>query len=545
MRINIIIIIIIILVAAGLRLIALDNFPAGLNADEASIGYNAYSLLQTGKDEYGTSWPLSFKSFGDYKPGLYFYFVMPAVAILGLNEWAVRIPSALFGIGTVILIYFLAKEIFKEKKAALLSSFLLAISPWHIHFSRGGWETNVATFFMTLGVWLFIKGLGSGKFLFWSMISYLASVYTYQSPRLIVPVLLIFLIVLYKKDLTSMIRIIRTKKGWISLGLLIMLGVPLVIQLTSGGGNERFKGLSFFSDLGPTSRINELRGEHSDPGSFTVKAIHNKLESFGVEFLGHYLDHFQGDFLFINGDPLIRNKVPDVGQFYLIEAIFMIIGFFGLVKSKIEHKKLLLAWILTAPLASSITYQTPHALRALSIVVPLSLVMGYGLYVLGKWLKSFSNIAVIIVIIFITVILSFEFIHYLESYYVHYPKRYPLSWEYGFSEMVGKLEKYETSYKNIVITDKYDQPYILVLFYKIYDPVKYQPQAVLSPRDKFNFGTVRSFDKYKFHSIYEEELKNSKNTLFIGTEQEIPQSANIIDRVFFPNGETAFVFAGT
>ena len=121
--------IIIIILASALRLIALDKYPAGFNADEAAIGYNAYSLLQTGKDEYGTPWPLSFKSFGDFKPGLYFYFVMPAVAVLGLNEWAVRIPSALLGIGTVILVYFLAKEIFKEKKIALLSSTLLAISP--------------------------------------------------------------------------------------------------------------------------------------------------------------------------------------------------------------------------------------------------------------------------------------------------------------------------------------------------------------------------------------------------------------------------------
>src|SRR3990167_9776130 len=132
----------IIILASLLRIWNLNNFPVGFNADEAAIGYNAYSLLQTGKDEYGSSFPLSFKSFGDYKPGLYFYFVMPFVAILGLNEWAVRIPSALFGIGTVILIYFLAKEIFKNRWVGIFSSLLLAISPWHIHFSRGGWRSE-------------------------------------------------------------------------------------------------------------------------------------------------------------------------------------------------------------------------------------------------------------------------------------------------------------------------------------------------------------------------------------------------------------------
>src|SRR3989344_2456512 len=120
--------IIIVVLAAGLRLVALDQFPSGFNADEAAIGYNAYSLLQTGKDEYGTSWPLVFKSFGDYKPGMYFYFVIPFVATLGLNEWAVRLPSALLGIGTVVLIYFLAIEIFKDRSVGILAALFLAIS---------------------------------------------------------------------------------------------------------------------------------------------------------------------------------------------------------------------------------------------------------------------------------------------------------------------------------------------------------------------------------------------------------------------------------
>src|SRR3990167_6572162 len=147
----------IIILASLLRIWNLNNFPVGFNADEAAIGYNAYSLLQTGKDEYGSSFPLSFKSFGDYKPGMYFYFVIPFVATLGLNEWAVRLPSALLGIGTVVLIYFLAIEIFKDRSVGILAALFLAISPWHIHFSRGGWETNAATFFFTLGVYLFIK----------------------------------------------------------------------------------------------------------------------------------------------------------------------------------------------------------------------------------------------------------------------------------------------------------------------------------------------------------------------------------------------------
>lgn len=538
MKIKIVLILIIIF-AAVLRLWNLSNFPAGLNADEAAIGYNAFSLLQTGKDEYGMLWPFTFKSFGDFKPGFYFYTVIPFVAMFDLNEWAVRLPSAFFGIGTVILIFFLGKEIFKNKWVGLLSSFLLAISPWHLHFSRGGWETNMATFFITLGIYLFIKCLNKTQLLIWSAISFLISMYTYQSPRLIIPVLAVCLLIFYKRSLIEVIKKIEIKKK-IALGLLfLILLVPLVLQFTSGEGSARFEGLSIFSDSGPSSRINELRGEHDNLNSFKDKLLHNKLTAYGSSFFGHYLDHFRPDFLFIRGDPLIRNKVPEAGQFYLIEALFLVVGLLSLVKNRFEHTKLLIIWILIAPLASSITYQTPHALRALNMVIPLTLLMGYGFYILFNYLKQKWRFLIFVIMI----ILTFESIHYLESYYIHYPKRYPLAWEYGFKEMVEKLGKYEHLYNNVVITDRYDQPYILVLFYKKYDPRKYQPQALLSPRDKFNFGTVRNFDKYHFRPILPEEINKSENTLFVGTDQEISKNANIIDKVIYPNGKTAFIFA--
>lgn len=528
------------ILTAALRLWNLSNFPSGLNADEAAIGYNAYSLLHSGKDEYGTPWPLNFKSFGDFKPGLYFYAVMPFVSILGLNEWAVRLPSAILGIGTVILIYFLAKEIFKNRWVGLLSSFLLSISPWHLHFSRGSWESNMATFFISLGVLLFLWGLKNFYFLWWSMLSLLASMYAYQSPRLIVPVLLLLLGFLYRDKIIHITADVGIRKKIILTTLLIILSIPLGLQFASGGGSARFEGLSFLADMGPTSRVNELRGEHENLESLWAVILHNKLTAYGPQFLGHYLDHFRPDFLFIQGDPIIRNKVPEAGQFYLIESLFLIIGAVALIKLKYENTKLLITWILIAPLASSMTFQTPHALRALNLVIPLTVIMGYGLWFT---LNSLKRIWKGVLTLGIGIILLFDFVHYMESYYVHYPKRYPEAFEYGFKEMVEKLEKYEALYNNVVITDKYDQPYILVLFYKKYDPQKYQPQAKLSPRDKFNFGTVRSFDKFEFREIIPEEVKKTANTLFLGTDQEIPKDAKIIDKVFFPNGEVAFLFA--
>lgn len=547
-KINIWLVIIVIL-ASILRLYGLTNYPTGLNADEASIGYNAYSLIQTGKDEYGTPWPLSFKSFGDYKPGLYFYFVIPFIKVLGLTELAVRLPVALFGIGTVALIYFLAWEIFEDKATAIFSALVLAISPWSIHFSRGGWETNVAVFFITLASVFLFKSFKKKIYLFWGLLAFLISMYLYQSPRLIIPIFILALLLLYKDELKisnfnqgkSLIKS-NFKLVLVYLIILIILTFPLLAQFTGGTGQARFLGLSFLGDLGPKNRINELRGEHSNPNSIVVQLIHNKITGYAPVWLGHYLDHFAPSFLFITGDQIIRDKVPEVGQFFLTESIFLIFGLIGLINNGSKNKKFILALLMVSPLASSLTFQTPNAVRSLPLVIPFSIIMGVGLAKIIKLSPEKTRSALILLIL---VSLGFELIHYLVSYYILYPNLNSQAWEYGFAQMVPKLEKYQGQFSKVVITDRYDQPYILVLFYEKYDPIKYQPQSKLTKRDKFNFGTVRSFDKYEFRSISPNEIQNTKSTLFIGTKDEISPGSHIIDQVLDPAGNPTFVFSST
>lgn len=528
--------ILILVLASILRLWGLVNAPAGFNADEAAIGYNAYSILKTGKDEYGNFWPLVFKSFGDYKPGLYVYLVMPLVAILGLSELAVRLPNAILGIATVWLIYLLAKKLFRSEAVGLVAAMLLAISPWHIHFSRGGWESNAATFFLSLGVYLFIKFKEDQRYFFGSMLAFLAAMYVYQSPRLIVPLLLVgFFLPLANKLKSSYYRLILPSL------LLIVIALPLVWQFIGGEGVSRFNGLSFLADPGPTSRLEQLRGEHQEAYSWSTKLVHNKLTAYLPQLFRHYLDHFSPDFLFINGDEVARNKVPETGQLYLIESIMLLIGLYYLVKEGGSGWSIILVWLIVAPSAAALTFQTPSALRGLNMIVPLSVISALGLV---KILATFNQRLVkIILAVVIVVSLSFELSHYLESYLVHYPKRYPDAWEYGFKEMVSKLMKYQDRFDKVVITDRYDQPYILVLFYEKYDPSQYQPQAHLTQRDKFNFGTVRSFDKYQFRPFTKNELEASTKTLFIGTPKDVTDPDNVFDQVNFPSGERAFFFA--
>src|SRR3989339_1253223 len=164
-------IILIVLIASVLRLWQLGNVPASPDWDEAALGYNAYSIMQTGKDEYGKSFPIILRSFDDYKPALYTYFIIPFIKLFDLNIVSVRLPSAIFGILTVLATYFLVTELFKKwemgngKMVSLLTSFLLAISPWHIQFSRIAFEANVSLMFTLAGILLLLKSIRNSFYL--------------------------------------------------------------------------------------------------------------------------------------------------------------------------------------------------------------------------------------------------------------------------------------------------------------------------------------------------------------------------------------------
>jgi len=535
-KINKIILVLLILLAAFLRFYRLADYPT-LNADEAAIGYNAYSLIQTGKDEHGNSWPIHFQSFNDYKPGLYFYLVLPFVKVLGLNELAVRIPGAALGVATVLIVFFLAKELFKDEILALVAAFFLAISPWHIHFSRGGWEVNAATFFITVGVWLFLKALKNSKYYALCAVFFVLSLYTYHAARVVVPLLGLGFLILYRKKIGENLRAVVVA---LLLGLVLL--IPLAKDLTTSVGISRVAGVGLFADTGPLERINEQRGEHADFQGLPAKLFHNKAVNYGLAFFENWAEHFWGEFLFLTGDEIQRNRVPETGQMYLFDIIFLIAGLIFIVKKPKGWEPILL-WLVIAPAASALTFQSPHALRAQNMVIPLVLISAYGLISLSKWLHKIvpKKKALDFIFVVFLVLVAWNFARYLHLYWVHMAKEYPFSSQYGVKELVSYVKENEDKYEKIIITEEYDQPYILFLFYLKHSPEKFQGEHELTPRDKFGFSTVRSFDKYQFQTIDFDTLRPEyPNSLIIGTNEEIPDEANIIEKIYFPNGDVAF-----
>ena len=540
---NKILLIIIIVLAFLLRFWKLDTYPA-FNADEAALGYNAYSLILTGKDEHGNSWPIHFQSFNDFKPGGYVYIILPFVKVFGLNEWSVRSPNAILGVGTVYVLYLLTFILFKDKRLSLISALSLAISPWHIHFSRGGWEVNTAAFFMLFGVYLFIKFIknkqslplrgNNWKNLLFSFISFGISLYTYHSARLIVPLLGLGILVIYWKELD----IFKNLKKYLIYFLLFLLFLsPLIYDFTKGSVSSRVAGVGLFADPGPISRIEEQRTEHGNFKSLPARVIHNKFVNFGLAFLENWSEHYHGLFLFLSGDDIQRNKVPETGQMYLLDAVWLAIGLLWTVKNiKDKGVQFVLYWLIIAPMAAALTFQSPHALRAQNMVIPLVIISSLGLNQAINWIYSRKRYLKVF-IIGLVIVISWSYVRYLHMYWVHMSKEYPYSSQYGVKELVTYLKENNKTYKDIIITDRYDQPYILYLFYTKYDPAKFQKDHTLTARDGYGFSTVRDFSNLHFYSVKFEEMRTEyPNSLIIGTPEEIPDEGNIIKRIYGTNG---------
>jgi len=274
----------IILLSFLLRIYRLSANPPSLYWDEASLGYNAFSIAETLHDEHGEFLPIGrFIAFGDYKPSGYIYATVPFVKILGLSEFSIRLPSVIAGTLLVIATFFLVKEFFwknSRTKLALISALLVGISPWSLQFSRGAFEANLATLASVLGVLFFLKSLKNQHFLIILLSAFFLtlSLYTFNSHRVFVPLLLVALVVIYCRTL------LRTwKKFLIFLIFFGLLLLPLLPHLASREGKLRFYEVTWLNDLAPIELSNARIA--ADGNSLPAKLVHNRRFIFAEEFL--------------------------------------------------------------------------------------------------------------------------------------------------------------------------------------------------------------------------------------------------------------------
>lgn len=480
------------------RLYKINEIPRSVYWDEASIGYNAYSLVETGKDEWGDFFPVNFRAFGEFKLPVYIYAVSIFVKVFGLNEFSVRFPSVLFSFGVVILIYFIAKKITKNKTLGILASFFVCVSPWFFIFSRTGYEATAGLMFYLLGIYQLFLIKKKNYFLLTSMLSFILSMYSYNSFRVIVPLTLIILIAGFYRDLQ---KSIKTIKYYLILSLIIIILslIPVYRLYKYDSGISRFQSV----------------------GILTISSISK-----------NYLSHFGLNFL-IHGDNNQRSQQSGFGQIYLIDFVLLPLGLIYICR-KSQYKFLFIALFLLTPLPAALTKESPHALRSISIVPFLGILSAAGIFQIKEYLKV-KYLEIGIVVLIFTFFLNY-FLAFLQTYPIQSSK----DWQYGYKQIYQGFKNEFTGINKTLISDEYAQPYIFALFYLKYNPSNFQKTVIRNDVSNWGFSTVSKFDKFEFGKIDKLLKEDQSDSLLIFAAKEDILGINQLTSIKFLDGDTAF-----
>lgn len=468
------------------RLYKISETPPSLYWDEASIGYNAYSILQTGKDEWGESFPIKFRAFGEFKLPVYIYTVAIFEKLFGLNEFAVRAPSVVFSALLLAVIFLLAVEFFGNYLTACLAVLFLAISPWFFIFSRTGYEAVAGLTFYFAGIYVAYRARSCSYYLL-SVIFLFLSIYSYNSFKLLSPITMFLMLPSVFVNLNNF----RARVFALTCAVFLISISAVVILSDFRAPGSRLSAVSILS-----------RGQTWPSGAEL--------------FLNNYLSHFSPSFLLTSGDKNARSQLPGFGQINVFNAPFLILGLFFIAKRRLKCALLVIFGLLVAPIPPSLTYESPHALRSISAAPFLAIISAYGMVSVGDSLqfrRLFIGSAVAILLV--------SFFGYFKSFVTEYPKKSAEDWQYAYKRIFTSYAGSFNSYDKVIVTDKFAQPYIFALFYLKYDPEQFRREVSYNSIDTWGFSTVHGFGKFLFGIPKGERFLEGKLLIFASKEERV------------------------
>jgi 4-amino-4-deoxy-L-arabinose transferase-like glycosyltransferase len=524
------------------RFYKLGKAPAGLYLDESAQGYNAFSILKTGKDEFGKSFPIVFRSFTDFKTPVYIYLIVPLIPIFGLNSFTVRFPSFLFSILTIPVIYLLIKKVSRKQYLALIVTLLLAISPWHILFGRTNFECNVALFFFLTGLYLFYVGLTKPKWLIGSALFFAIAIPSYHSQRIITPLTLMMLFFRFRKIITDKLHF-----KFLAIGLFIglFISLPTLSVIGTPGFLARASGLNIFAfnNRPPSGYLTNYTGP-------LPWLINNNYFLSLREFSSLYISYLSPINMFILGDSGLRSSFPNLATFFFWQLPFYLYGlyllFMKMEKSQSELKFLTIFLLIISPLPAAVTRDPYSTIRALPLVIPQIIIIGLAIQKLLSYVKN--NIQIILAAM-VTVILLVYSLGKLYSSVIILNEYYRAGeWDYGVEQVVTVINDLHTNLP-IIFDNARLEPYSQIAFFEKYDPITFQQTNFEVTSKDYYINMNRVKDK-KIGNIttrtinWERDLKVNQyligDELAISPEQIQTHHLTLIAEIKYPDQSVAF-----
>lgn len=524
--------VLIIVLGVLLRFYSLSTIPISLNQDETALGYNAYSLLRTGADEYGKVLPLSLKSFGDWKLPVYPVLDILPIAVFGLTEFAVRFPSAVAGVFLIPLIYILANQIFQNRKISLFAAFFMSVSPWGVFFSRIAYEANIATAMFVGGLIFFLMYFIRKKSPYWLIFTSILwglTLFTYHAFVVFTPLFFIGSIYLLfiRKKLNRLLLL--------PLAVFLFFVILSAYSTLSSGSIGKLSSTSLFDDKYMLDqRVNVIRGDKAPEPLLIKKVLHNNFSAVLYQIGQNYISTYSPNFLFDKGGEKLLHNIGKFGNFYLFDALLMILGIIGIFYAREKRLEILILWFLVGPIPSAITTDAPSSTRLFLMLPAFILVMSYGAYLIVRYLSG-KNYIYKTALVFLVLAFMVNFIYFIDAYFVHMNYHKARDFHYGYKQVVELADKYP-NYK-VVMYDPTNFPYISFLFYNKYDPLKFRHEVSYYPANFGPFYYVKSFGRFNFVDNIDYEHLES-NTLYIDYRGIRTEDYKILD----PEGDPIFKY---
>lgn len=451
------------------RVWQLGSIPNGLNRDEAALGYNAYLLGETGRDEWGHAWPVALRSFGDYKLAGSVWTMIPFIKVLGLTDWAVRLPIALAGTALVPLMYILARKIEIGPKLALVPAILVAFSPIFIFFSRFGFEAILALFWGMLAqvVWLREKPSKLTDIL--GILSYFLACITYNTPMLLLPVAM--LMILAARGITNWQKWLLPVVGTVA-------AVLIAYVLVAPASNSK-QAITIFSDPTIISEYPNYRAQFS---GWQQTIFGNQSVYFAQLATQRLINFFTPRFLTASGGTHPWHQVPGAASHVVLPTYLLAIGGLGIAIvsillnfSRLFTKKwwqanlyqrfewrfiILVGVLIYALMLPSVTVDAPHATRSLFGVAILFLIVATAIArfsILLKDKKFFLKGSAIVLGVFFT----WHTFSYLSTYFQTYGEKSAVMTQSGLAKAVTSSSAVDPS-SDVYVVDPEGYEYIRV-----------------------------------------------------------------------------------
>lgn len=534
----IILLVSIVLLGASFRFIGLGRNPAGIIDDEADAGYDAYSLIRTGRDQWGATWPLtSFRGFGDYRLPANTYFSIPPIAVFGLTPFAVRFSASLFGTLTIVMVYLLVCEALgsSSKTIPLLSAFFLAISPWHVGMSRIGLEETTSVFFVTCGMWMMLRGRNHPKALLIGLLILGLSLYIYTANIVFVPLLLVFTICLFRK-----VYLPLTKHMLIGIACFILLFAGFFISSSTSTAATRTRQVNLTNDSGLLDIVNEKQGACGRVFPRAVcRLVFNKYSAYGAKFVSNYFNHFSPNLLGIYGTDTQYSILPGRGLLYLFDYPLLVISLIIVFLTFSPARLLLVGWLFLSAIPDSLTSDGQYGRFFISYPA-WPILIAIGVTALVSRIKYRKALLTFIVLAFLAAAGNF-----IIEYSTFFPYRYSQFSHFGYEELVQKIDTYLPSYSRVIVSSRVQdaKQYIYYVFYTRYDPASFQSGAGIEKIVEQN-GWVRvsKIGKIEFAPAIPTEQKLAKDhVLLIGAPTEFPTKVPAVFSVNDKKGDRLFI----